>query len=178
MSELELLPLNHPMMKVPPDEFDFEKEDAKELADLIWKRQRELGGAGLSANQVGRNAKMFTMGVDRGEDYNYKRVLFNPELTAYSEETDVMEEGCLSAPGITLMVRRPIKCTMSYKNEDNEMVLEEFDGLWARVALHEYDHMQGRVFTELVSKFRLKRAKEKGEKMMKQMKKRQEANQA
>ena len=78
MSELELLPLNHPMMKVPPDEFDFEKEDAKELADLIWKRQRELGGAGLSANQVGRNAKMFTMGVDRGEDYNYKRVLFNP----------------------------------------------------------------------------------------------------
>ena len=57
MSELELLPLNHPMLKVPPEEFDFEKEDAKELAKLIWDKQKELGGVGLSANQVGRNAK-------------------------------------------------------------------------------------------------------------------------
>ena len=61
MSDLELLPLNHPMMKVPPDEFDFEKEDAKEFAELIWNKQKELGGVGLSANQVGRNARMFTI---------------------------------------------------------------------------------------------------------------------
>ena len=124
MSDLELLPLNHPMLKVPPNEFDFEKEDAKEFAKLLWNRQKELGGVGLSANQVGRNSKVFTMGVDRGEDYNSQRVLFNPELMSYSEETISLVEGCLSAPGITLMVRRPITCTMSYKNEDNEVVME------------------------------------------------------
>ena len=176
MSELELLPLNHPMMKVPPSEFDFEKEDAKELDELICNKQKELGGVGLSANQVGRNARMFTMGVDRGPDYNFKRVLFNPELTAYSEETDSMEEGCLSAPGITLMVRRPIKCTMSYKNEENEIVIEEFEGIWARVALHEYDHMLGQNFTQRVSRVKLDRAIKKAKKFHKKLKRAIENN--
>ena len=176
MSELELLPLNHPMLKVPPEEFDFEKEDAKELAKLIWDKQKELGGVGLSANQVGRNAKMFTMGVDSGPDHNFKRVLFNPELTAYSEETESMEEGCLSAPGITLMVRRPISCTMSYKNEENEIVIEEFEGLWARVALHEYDHMLGQNFTMRVSKIKLDRAIKKAKKFHKKLKRAIEMN--
>ena len=176
MSELELLPLNHPMLKVPPDEFDFEKEDAKELAKLIWDKQKELGGVGLAANQVGRNAKMFTMGADRGPDFNFKRVLFNPELTLYSEETDLMEEGCLSAPGITLQVRRPIKCTMSYKNEENEIVIEEFEGLWARVALHEYDHMLGQNFTMRVSKVKLDRAIKKAKKFHKKLKRAIEMN--
>ena len=176
MSELELLPLNHPMLKVPPNEFDFEKEDAKEFAKLLWNRQKELGGVGLSANQVGRNSKVFTMGVDRGEDYNYQRVLFNPELMSYSEETISLEEGCLSAPVITLMVRRPITCTMSYKNEDNEVVMEEFEGLWARVALHEYDHMLGQNFTMRVSKIKLDRAIKKAKKYHKKLKRAIEMN--
>jgi len=176
MNDLELLPLNHPMMKVAPEPFDFENEDAEEFAELIWNRQKELGGAGLSANQVGRNARMFTMGVDRGEDYNYRRVLFNPELTAYSEETEPMEEGCLSAPGITLMVRRPIRCTMSYRNEKNEVVLEEFDGLWARVALHEYDNMLGQNFTQRVSQLKLDRAIKKAKKFNKRLKRAIEMN--
>ena len=176
MSELELLPLNHPMLKVPPNEFDFEKEDAKEFAKLLWNRQKELGGVGLSANQVGRNSKVFTMGVDRGEDYNYQRVLFNPELMSYSEETISLEEGCLSAPGITLMVRRPITCTMSYKNEDNEVVMEEFEGVWARVALHEYDHMLGQNFTMRVSKIKLDRAIKKAKKYHKKLKRAIEMN--
>ena len=176
MSDLELLPLNHPMLKVPPNEFDFEKEDAKEFAKLLWNRQKELGGVGLSANQVGRNSKVFTMGVDRGEDYNYQRVLFNPELMSYSEETISLVEGCLSAPGITLMVRRPITCTMSYKNEDNEVVMEEFEGLWARVALHEYDHMLGQNFTMRVSKIKLDRAIKKAKKYHKKLKRAIEMN--
>ena len=176
MSDLELLPLNHPMLKVPPNEFDFEKEDAKEFAKLLWNRQKELGGVGLSANQVGRNSKVFTMGVDRGEDYNYQRVLFNPELMSYSEETISLEEGCLSEPGITLMVRRPITCTMSYKNEDNEVVMEEFEGLWARVALHEYDHMLGQNFTMRVSKIKLDRAIKKAKKYHKKLKRAIEMN--
>ena len=176
MSDLELLPLNHPMLKVPPNEFDFDKEDAKEFAKLLWNRQKELGGVGLSANQVGRNSKVFTMGVDRGEDYNYQRVLFNPELMSYSEEPISLEEGCLSAPGITLMVRRPITCTMSYKNEDNEVVMEEFEGLWARVALHEYDHMLGQNFTMRVSKIKLDRAIKKAKKYHKKLKRAIEMN--
>ena len=166
MSEdLNLLPLNHPMLKVPPNEFDFENEDAHEFAESIWNKQNDLGGVGLSANQVGRNAKVFTM----GNSHVSKRVLFNPELVSYSEEQETMMEGCLSAPGIQLMVTRPTKCSMSYKNESGEIVLEEFNGMWARVALHEYDHMIGQNFTGRVSKFKLERAIKKARKYHKRL---------
>ena len=74
------------------------------------------------------------------------------------------------------MVRRPIKCTMSYKNEENEIVIEEFEGIWARVALHEYDHMLGQNFTQRVSRVKLDRAIKKAKKFHKKLKRAIENN--
>ena len=97
--------------------------------------------------------------------------MFNPELVSVSEEQVKMEEGCLSAPGIMLKVWRPEKCTISYQNADQEIVMEEFDGLWARVALHEYDHMLGQNFLMRVSKLQLDRAIKKVKKQQRKIKK-------
>tara|TARA_B100001173_G_C15696071_1_gene424053 strand:+ start:58 stop:258 length:201 start_codon:yes stop_codon:yes gene_type:complete len=65
---------------------------------------------------------------------------------------------------------------MSYRNEKNEVVLEEFDGLWARVALHEYDHMLGQNFTQRVSQLKLDRAIKKAKKFNKRLKRAIEMN--
>ena len=122
---MELLPLTHPMLKVPPTEFS-RWDEAEQIGEDIFKRQLALGGVGLSANQVGLNYRIMTMGA-KGK----KWIMYNPELVGHSEEQIKMEEGCLSAPGIMLKVWRPEKCTISYQNADQEIVMEEFDGLWA-----------------------------------------------
>ena len=165
---MELLPLTHPMLKVPPTEFS-RWDEAEQIGEDIFKRQLALGGVGLSANQVGLNYRIMTMGA-KGK----KWIMYNPELVGHSEEQIKMEEGCLSAPGIMLKVWRPEKCTISYQNADQEIVMEEFDGLWARVALHEYDHMLGQNFLMRVSKLQLDRAIKKVKKQQAKIKRRKE----
>ena len=159
--DLKLLPIDHPMLKVPPDEFQ-DWDNAEDFGFAIYRKQLDLGGIGLSANQVGINAKMFTMGTGNRENHWY---IFNPEIIHYSDEQVSVEEGCLSAPGLMLNVKRPEKITATYRNRDNEIVMEEFDGLWARVFLHEYDHMLGQNFLQRVSKLKLERAIKKFKKM-------------
>ena len=88
---MELLPLNHPMLKVPPTEFTA-WDEAEDIGEMIFTRQQAIGGVGLSTNQVGLNYRMFTMGIKKD-----KWIMFNPELVSVSEEQVKMEEGCLSA---------------------------------------------------------------------------------
>lgn len=148
---MKLLKFTDPALRKPPALFDFKTSDPVALADSLWDKCRELQGFGLSANQVGIDARVFVMGVDE----KTKKYIFNPEIVDYSEETMLAQEGCLSYPGLWLMVRRPVKCTIAYQNVDGEHVIEEFSGLTARVALHEYDHMIGMNFTDRVSKLKL-----------------------
>ena len=91
---MELLPLNHPMLKVPPTEFTA-WDEAEDIGEMIFTRQQAIGGVGLSANQVGLNYRMFTMGIKKD-----KWIMFNPELVSVSEEQVKMEEGCLSAQAL------------------------------------------------------------------------------
>jgi peptide deformylase len=59
-----------------------------------------------------------------------------------------MQEGCLSLPGVMLMVKRPTEVTLQYQDVKGEIVVETFLSLGARVVLHEYDHMLGQNFTQ------------------------------
>lgn len=149
---MELLKFTDPALRTPPSKFDFDSEESpQEVVDLLWDKCRELKGLGLSANQVGLDAKVFVMGVD---DSNRKNI-FNPEIVATSSETQLAKEGCLSYPGLWLSVRRPKEVTASYQTVTGEYVVETFTGLNARVFLHEYDHMIGMNFSDHVSKLKL-----------------------
>lgn len=152
--DLELLPISDDFLKKEPSLFDFEKDDAKELYEKLFARMEELGGIGLSANQVGLDMKMFVF----GEETSLKRCIINPVLISVGDEQVSMKEGCLSLPGVFLMVKRPTSCTLKYHNENGDEVVEEFLDLAARVVLHEYDHMLGQNFTQRVSKMKLDRA--------------------
>lgn len=151
---MELLKFTDPSLRVAPTEFDFDAQNAKELADSLWNKSRELKGLGLSANQVGIDARVFVMGTDAEN----RRNVFNPKIVSSSTETILAKEGCLSYPGLWLTIKRPSSITASYQNETGEYIVEEFHGLPARIFQHEYDHMQGLNFSDYASEMKMKMA--------------------
>lgn len=158
--KLELVPANHPILKKPPALFSFEKdgESAKQVANVLFDKMVELGGIGLSANQLGLDMMVFVMGT------GHKRLfVFNPEIIEYGKEEISFKEGCLSYPGILLDVKRPKQVKVRYQNETGELVMQDLDGITSRVFQHEFDHMQGTDFTNRVSKMKLDMAKKRYE---------------
>lgn len=148
---MELLKFTDPALRNVPSAFDFDSQDAKELADTLWNECRRLQGLGLSANQVGIDAKVFVMGTDEANRKN----IFNPQVISVSKETELAREGCLSYPGLWLSVKRPKEVTLSYQTVTGEHVVERFVGLQARIAQHEFDHMEGLNFSDHVSQLKL-----------------------
>jgi peptide deformylase len=104
-----------------------------------------------------------------------KLICFNPKITQTSKETILMKEGCLTFPFIFLSIQRPRDCVVEYEDEKGDKKEAHLKGMFSRIFQHEYDHMLGRNFTERVSKFKLKRAMDKREKMIKKIEKSKQA---
>ena len=146
-----------------------EKISITEFCNNMFETMKNYGGIGLSANQVGKPYRMFVMGDNLNIDKGRKWVCINPEITDMSKETIRYKEGCLTFPFLFLDIERPQKVKVKYLNEQLETVEEEFDGIVSRCYQHELDHMQGRVFTELVSKLKLDMALKKRDKEIKRV---------
>ena len=119
----------------------------------------EAEGVGLAAPQIGKSIRLFIVdctpwGEDHPELADYRRAFINPEIYEVSEETKLYEEGCLSLPGLHESVRRSLAIRMRYLDENFEPHDEEFTGLPAWVIQHEYDHLEGVVFTDRLSPLR------------------------
>lgn len=158
--KLNLVEPENEIMNRPPALYDFTNEgkSASAISTVLFERMKQLGGVGLSANQVGLDMRVFVMGL--GET---KIAVFNPEILEYSDTEELFNEGCLSYPGIMLGIKRPTKITATYQDENGQIINQEFNGLTARIFQHEYDHMNGTDFTGRVSKFKLDYAKKKFE---------------
>lgn len=133
--------------------------DIKKLVEDMFATLAEADGVGLAAPQIGKNIRMFIvdcspLGEDHPELKDYKKVFINPEIYEHSEETSLYEEGCLSLPGIHENVRRPVSIRMRYMDENFVEHDEEFNEFPARVIQHEYDHIDGKVFTDHLSALR------------------------
>jgi peptide deformylase len=147
---MELLKISDPFLRKEPTEFDFDTQNAQEFADTLWQKCQELNGLGLSANQVGLDARVFVMGTDEKSRKN----IFNPKLLGVSNEMELATEGCLSLPGLWVSIKRPKEVTISYRDAAGEYIVEKFTGLEARIVLHEYDHMVGMNFLDRTSKLK------------------------
>tara|TARA_B100000131_G_C18070647_1_gene594292 strand:+ start:745 stop:1350 length:606 start_codon:yes stop_codon:yes gene_type:complete len=173
LEDLKLIPWNDPRLARPPSLFDFEnpQNDPLLFHKHMHRTMVDLGGVGLSANQVGMDMRFFTMGIQSPKTGEiFTRTCFNPELLGVSEEEELADEGCLSLPGLVLKVKRPKECDLRYTNEHGEEKTEHFMGIAARVVLHEYDHMLGVNFMTRVSKLKLERAFKKLNKKSRQIK--------
>ena len=160
---------------VPFDMEEFKKQEKigiTEFCNNMFETMKNYGGIGLSANQVGKPYRMFVMGDNPNIEKGKKWVCINPEITNVSKDTIRYKEGCLTFPFLFLDIERPQKVKVRYLNEQLETVEEEFDGIVSRCYQHELDHMQGKVFTELVSKLKLDMALKKRDKEIKKAMKR------
>ena len=144
---------------------DCDREKVKQ--DLIDSMEH-YQGVGLSANQIGIPERVFIM----YEDVNTRKILtcFNPKILELSKEQILMDEGCLTYPGIWLKVKRPYAVKFEYEDEKGEKHEKEFIGLSSRIFQHEYDHMEGTDFTHKVSRLKIERAMKKFNKTVKRLK--------
>ena len=162
MAVFKLLESDNPILKVKLEDFNPEL-NRQEIKDNLIETMQHYEGIGLSANQVGVMERVFVM-------YNHvetKQIIacFNPKIIKEGEEKVLIDEGCLSFPGLWVKVNRPETIEVEYEDENGEKVQRELYGLQSRIFQHEYDHMEGSNFTEKVSKLKLDMAIKKQKKM-------------
>ena len=165
-----------PILNKGMEDFDFDKvkeifADAADLKEQMVDLMVKHKGIGLSACQVGLNMRCFVIGETRESAI----MVINPKILSFSEETELAPEGCLSFPDMFLNIARPSTVTAEWLDEHGEKQSGTLDGYGARCFLHEFDHLNGVVFKEKVSRLKWDRATAKKSKIRKQRKKMQAA---
>ena len=125
------------------------------MYDTMYKAE----GVGLAAPQVGLPIRLLVIDLvafkeDNPELGAFKVAMINPTILERSEEEVSAEEGCLSIPGIHESELRAERIKIKYQDADFKEYIEEFEGFKARVVQHEYDHLEGHLFTDRVSPIR------------------------
>ena len=159
-----------PVLRKVAEDINADYPNLKELIENMFDTMHHASGIGLAAPQIGKNIRLFIVdctpwGDDDPSLADYKRVFINPEIYEESEETSLFEEGCLSLPGLHENVRRPVTIRMRYLDENFVEHDEEFSGKPADVIQHEYDHIEGKVFTDHLAPIRKNLIKNKLQKM-------------
>ena len=138
-------------LRTRPANFDFSKYTPKELRELIATMRfimRRAGGVGLSANQVGLDMQLFVAEIPQKNKRSKLYAIFNPKITSASKDLRPMEEGCLSIPHTHGIVTRPWEVVLTGLDKHQKPVKIRATGLLARVFQHEYDHLNGIIFTD------------------------------
>ena len=130
-------------------------DDLRRLADDMLETMYDAPGIGLAAPQVGVTRRLIVLDCvkDEGEEPR-PLVMFNPEVVASSDETNVYEEGCLSIPDQYAEVTRPKVVDVRWIDRDGNEQSETFDGLWATCVQHEIDHLNGKLFIDYLGAMR------------------------
>ncbi len=115
----------------------------KQLITEMTQAMRAHDGIGLAAPQIGKNIRLFLVEIDHN-----LMVFINPEIQKLSGKEIRMEEGCLSFPGKYLPIVRPSKVKIKFINATGQKQIIKATGLLARAIQHEFDHLEGILFTE------------------------------
>jgi len=140
---------NKKILKRKAPVFDFKKYKTEEIRKVVSEMRKAMklaDGVGLSANQVGLDWRLFVA------EYNKKfYVVFNPEITKKSEDTEALEEGCLSVPDVFMEVERPKSVTLEGNDRAGKKIKIKAFGVLARIFQHETDHLNGKLITDYLS---------------------------
>jgi peptide deformylase len=143
-----------PILKQIAKPVDRVDDTIRRLLDDMAETMYAADGVGLAAPQVGVSLQLAVVDISVGEDPSQLLVLINPEIVAQAGK-QVDEEGCLSFPGFTEMVERPMSVTLQAHDLDDKPFTIEAEGFLARAFCHEIDHLNGVLFVDRMS--RLKR---------------------
>lgn len=145
MAKLEIRTLGDPVLREVAQPIRKVNEETKQLIKDMFETMYAANGVGLAAPQIGVSKRIFVIDVGDGEPF----ALVNPVLVKGWKEIED-SEGCLSVPGVYMPVKRYEKVRFSGRNEKDRAVTIEATGLLARALQHELDHLDGKVFVDLV----------------------------
>ena len=134
------------------------------IAEDLFVAMKQFGGIGLSANQVGLPYRMFVTEGDPGF------ACFNPRITAHAGDEVLLEEGCLSYPGLYIKKKRPQIIRVRFFSPTGQPVVKRFSGMTSRIFQHEYEHLEGGNFLEGVSRLALDNARRKQRNLLRRVK--------
>ena len=146
----------HPVLKKVAEDIEEDLPGIKDLADDMFETMYSAEGLGLAAPQIGKSIRMFVIdgepvADDEPELAEFKKVFINAYIVERSGEIVPMNEGCLSIPNIHEEVKRESHIRIQYYDENWEYHDEIYEGYKARIIQHEYDHLDGILFTEKIN---------------------------
>ena len=160
---LPVVAYGDPVLRKTGVDIDSGYPDLKELIGNMWETMYNANGVGLAAPQIGKPIRLLLVDTvpfaedeelseqDREELRDFKRVFINARIEEETGEKWAFNEGCLSIPDIREDVSRQEAIIITYLDEDFKEHTETFDGVLARVIQHEYDHIEGILFTDKIS---------------------------
>ena len=148
-----------PVLRNECEEIGRDFPDLTKLVEDMFETMYASDGVGLAAPQIGKNLRLFVVDTEPFASQDptaagYKRAFINPEIVEESDVEVLMGEGCLSLPGLHEEVYRPEKIRIRYLDEHFVEHEDELEGWPARAVQHEYDHIEGIVFTDRLAPLR------------------------
>lgn len=162
---LPVIAYGDPVLKVQCKEITKDYPDLKQLIANMYETMHESQGVGLAAPQIGKPVRIFLVDTQPfGDDEefgseevaNFSKVFINAKMIAETGDEWKFNEGCLSIPGVREDVKRHADIEIEYYDENFELKREKYSGIIARVIQHEYDHIEGKLFTDYLSTFKRK----------------------
>jgi peptide deformylase len=149
----------HPVLRKLAEDIDKDYPGLQQLLDDMFETMYNADGLGLAAPQIGKSIRIFVIDCKAlAEDDpvlgEFRKIFINAHITERSGELKLMSEGCLSIPHLREEVNREEKIRIEYYDENWEFHDEIYEGYQARVIQHEYDHLDGVMFTDRVNPLR------------------------
>lgn len=176
---LPIVAYGDPVLRKIGKEIDKDYPNLKELIANMKETMYNASGVGLAAPQIGKDIRLFVIDAspfaededlskeDRKALKDFNKVFINAKIIEETGNEWAFNEGCLSIPDVREDVFRPENVTVEYQDENFKTHTETFSGLAARVFQHEYDHIEGILFTDKLSSLKKKLIKKKLEKISK-----------
>ena len=170
---LPIIAYGHPVLKRKAEVINKDYSKLKELIENMFETMYNASGVGIAAPQIGLSIRLFIVDTnpfaeddslsdnDRNQLKSFKKIFINPVIIDEKGGEWSFEEGCLSIPNIREGVLRQKQITIQYHDENFNKHTDSFDGLLARVIQHEYDHIEGVLFTDKLSSFKKQLLKKK-----------------
>jgi len=165
MALREIVKYPDPILLAPTEEVGRIDADVRRLVRDMVETMHAAPGVGLAANQVGVPLRVAVIDLSVGKEPSELLVLINPQLVS-AEGAHAEEEGCLSIPGITEVVERPLVAEVEALNLDGKTIRVRGEALMARALLHEIDHLNGVLFIEHLSPLKRRLARRKIQKLI------------
>jgi peptide deformylase len=162
---LPIVAYGHPVLRSVATDIDESYPDLPKLIEAMWETMYASNGVGLAAPQVNRGIRLFVMDSaqifankeDDDEEEKYpdapgiKQLFINPKVVERHGSDWTYNEGCLSIPKIREDIRRAEEVTLEYQDEHFQKHTNRYNGITARIILHEYDHIEGKLFIDYLS---------------------------